>query len=363
MANGDNASVTLAKIRAGTAYFQQDSTTYSDELKAVQKALYLYGYCPGGAPDGYFGSGMLGAVKGFQNENGLLNDGLFGQSSLTKLEAWSGTIYGTPTATPSLDQVRNGLDYYHSGDTGTPVTTIRTLLNNKGYTCASTGSYDADLVNVVKSFQTAMGLSSDGSAGQGTLAALEDTISDTAWLSSGTVNLTAGKLARVGFKNILLRRDIVTLLNNALNTHSINTKEKVKQFLAQCKAETDSGASLVEYIYRPGTTGTASYAPYYGAGFLQLTWSDAYTQYKAYKGDSKILSPGEYATQHVAIAYPGDSAGWFWNTYKSFNNNSVVDWSGTAQSICTTLTTKITGSSSGATTRYNNYQQISNVLK
>lgn len=363
MANGDNANVTLAKIRAGTAYFQHDATTYSDELKAVQKALYLYGYYPGGAPDGKFASGTLSTVKGFQNEKDLTVNGYINKSTLAKLEAWAGTIYGTPTATPSIAKVRNGLDYYHSGDSGSPVTTIRGLLNDKGYTCATTGSYDSTLAAVVKSFQTAMGLTSDGTVGQGTLAALEDTISDTAWLSSGTVKLTAGKLARAGFKNILLRRDIVTLLNSALNTHNINTKEKVKQFLAQCMAETGSGLSLVEYTYRPGTKGSASYAPYYGAGFLHLTWEDAYNQYMEYKGDDKIFSPGVYATQHVAIAYPADSAGWFWNKYKSFNSNSIVDWSGTAKSICTTLTTKITGSSSGATTRYGYYQNISNVLK
>lgn len=74
MANGSNANVTLAKIRNGTAYFQYDNTTYSAEIKAVQKVLYLYGYYPGGR-DGYYGASTQAAVKGFQNEKDLTVNG------------------------------------------------------------------------------------------------------------------------------------------------------------------------------------------------------------------------------------------------------------------------------------------------
>ncbi len=363
MANGDNNGITLAQIRSGTKYFQSDATTVNADLKAVQKALYLYGFCPGGSPDGKFGSGTLGAVNGFQKEHNMTVNGRIDKATLAKIEAWSGTLYAAPTTTPSLTTVKKGLDFYSIGDTGNNVTTIRTLLNARGYSCATTGDYDVVLASVVKTFQTAMGLSSDGSVGQATLAALEDGTSDTSWISGTTVKLTAGKLARCGFKNILLRDDIVTQLNSALNTHKINTKEKVKHFLAQAMAETDYGLSLVEYSYRPGTMGTDDYAPYYGGGVIQLTWKDAYEKYKNYNGDSAILSPDVYATQHVAFKYPADSAGWYWNTYKSFNNGTTINWNDTAQNICTQLTTKIKGSSSGASARYTNYQNISKILK
>ena len=361
MANGSNANVTLAQIRNGTAYFQQDSTTYSAEIKAVQKALYLYGYYPG-SRDGYFGPSTVAAVKGFQNEKGLSINGYLNKSTLAKLESWAGTLYGTPTATPTLSQVRNGLDYFHTGDSGSPVTTIRSKLISKGYTCASTGTYDSTLVAVVKSFQSDMGLSADGLVGQGTLAVLEDTSSDTGWItSSGTVNLTAGKLARAGFTNILLRRDIVTKLNAALNTYGITSKMKVRQFLAQCMAETDMGRSLVEYSYKPGTTGSASYAPYYGSGMLHLTWEENYTKYKNFKGDETIIDPPEYATQHVAIAYPADSAGWYWDKFK--NLNSVINWTASAETICSQITAKVYGSTSDASRRFGYYNTITSVIK
>ncbi len=361
MANGSNANVTLAQIRNGTAYFQYDNTTYSTEIKAVQKALYLYGFNPGNR-DGYYGASTQAAVKGFQNEKGLTVNGNLNKATLAKLEAWSGTLYGTPTATPTLSQVRNGLDYFHTGDSGSPVITIRSCLRAKGYTCASSGSYDNALLNVVKKFQGEYGLGSDGLVGQATLAVLEDTVSDTGWLTSaGTVNLTAGKLARVGFTNILLRRDVVSSLNTALNTYGINTKEKVRQFLAQCIIETDYGRALTEYGYKPGTTGSASYAPYYGSGMLHLTHAANYTAYKNYKGDVRIVSPNVYATQHVAFAYAADSAGWYWDKFAKINSN--VNWGDSAYNICNAVTKRVYGSDSQTRNRYARYTTIASVLK
>ena len=354
-----NANVTLAMIRNGTGTFSVDNATYSAEIKAVQKALSRYGFHPG-SPDGYYGSRTAAAVKGLQNEKQLSVNGILNQSTLQSLENWSGTIYGTPTITPSLNQVRNGLDYFHVGDSGTAITTIRSLLNNKGYYCTQNGAYDSTLQSVIQSFQTSVGLTADGLAGQATLAALEDNVADSNWLVSGTVNLTAGKLARAGFSNILLRRDIVDSSNAALNTYGINTKTKVRHFLAQCMAETDKGNSLVEYAYKPGEIGSASYAPYYGAGFIQLTWQSNYSAYKIYKGDSKILTPSEYATQHVAFRYPADSAGWYWSIYSDID--SSINWNGAADSICSAITKKITGSYATASVRYTYYTKITNIL-
>jgi lysozyme family protein len=93
MANGDNNGITLAQVRNGSKYFQSDATTVNADLKAVQKALYLYGFRPGGEPDGKFGDGTLGAVNGFQNEHGIALNGRIDKATLAKIEAWSGTLY------------------------------------------------------------------------------------------------------------------------------------------------------------------------------------------------------------------------------------------------------------------------------
>lgn len=50
-----NTGVTLAKIRAGTASFQEDNSTFSEEIKAVQKAFKLMGFWGSSAsPDGKY---------------------------------------------------------------------------------------------------------------------------------------------------------------------------------------------------------------------------------------------------------------------------------------------------------------------
>lgn len=362
MANGDNANVTLAMIRSGAAYLQKDTVTVSNDVKAVQKALLMYGYYPGGTPDGKYGAGTEAAVKGLQNEKGLTITGNVDQATLNKIEIWSGTLYAIPTATPSMATVRKGLDYFHVGDSGNDVYTICQLLQAKGITCSLSYSYDSSVSSAVQQFQAAVGLSADGSVGQATLAALEDTISDTGWLTGTTVNLTAGKLARAGFEKLMLRQDVVFYLNLALNTYHINTKQKVRHFLAQCMKETDYGRAFTEYGYKPGTGGSASYSPYYGAGLLHLSTANNYLAYKNYKMENKIYTPSVYATQHVAIAYPSDSAGWYWDVHRGFNNNSVINWSDTDQNICYNLTSMINGSTASYSERWNNFLNISAIL-
>lgn len=365
-----NSSVTLAQIRAGTAFFEKDgSTTAYGPLKAVQQALYLYGYYPGSAPDGKYGDGTESAVKGFQNEKGLTVNGRIDKATLASLESWAETITDDTYVAPSLARVRNGLGEYTIGHSGYEVNYLKTLLVEQGYSSASgLVNYDNNMATIVKQFQIAVGLSNDGRVGQKTLAALEDSATAD-WLPSGAVKLTAGKLARAGFLNILLRRDIVTLLNNALNAYGINTKQKVRFFLAQCAVETGWGTSLTEHSYRPGTTGSAGYAPFYGAGLLQITGTANYTKFQtqmANKGinDSKITTPNVYATQHVAIAYPGECAGCVWTGINSRgdNFNNTIAWStASVQTISDALTTGILGSGASSAQkaeRKSNYDTI-----
>lgn len=44
MANGSNLNVTLTSIRNGTGEWVLDNTTYSDEIKVMQNALFKIGY-------------------------------------------------------------------------------------------------------------------------------------------------------------------------------------------------------------------------------------------------------------------------------------------------------------------------------
>lgn len=76
--------------------------------------------------------------------------------------------------------------------------------------------------------------------------------------------------------------------------------------------------------------------------------------------NTKIIDPDEYATQHVAFAYPGDSAGWYWDKHAGINS---INWSDSAYNICNAVTIKVYGNSSQTANRYAQYQKIASVLK
>lgn len=83
----------------------------NDQVKALQQALIALGYLEGDA-DGIFGKNTETAVKAFQKENGLTDDGIAGaqtQSALFRLySATSAAQSATaPTADPNAEQAPN----------------------------------------------------------------------------------------------------------------------------------------------------------------------------------------------------------------------------------------------------------------
>ena len=317
MAN--NTGVTLAKIRAGTASFKEDDTTFSEEIKAVQKALKLIGFWGNpSAPDGKYGVYSVAAVRGFQCETGLTITGNMDKITLAKLETFfSFPLYGGHSKTPSELAIARGFDYADQGCSGSAVTQLRSQLIKKGYSVAASGIFDSALTTVVKQFQKDNGVKETGNYAQQTYSVLMTSSLSTNWFANGKVTLTPGHLARCGFSGVLLNLG-VNDLNMALNNFNINTKEKVKHFLAQCMAETMYGTQFVEYKYQAGRgkVPDVKYSPYYGSGCLHLTWDYGYEGFYDYMKsigvtDAKIYTPPEYATQHVGFKYPGRSAGWY----------------------------------------------------
>ena len=379
-----NANITLAEIRTGEPgkEYQYQLGVANDGIKAIQKALHMYGYnlnlATGQTADGIYGAYTQANVRGFQTANGIEPaTGIMDAETLAKLEAWSGTLYETPTATPALKAVEYGLDILHIGDSGAAVYSVQSLLTRHGFTCQTTGSYTSTVVSLVKQFQKKNSLDETGNVDQVTLAVLEDLTSATAWLNGSTVNLTAGKLAKAGFRGIVLKPEVVADINKGLNKYGITTGEKVLHFLAQAMEETKKGEEVIEDLYKPGVGyENATYNPYCGAGVLQMTWADAYKKFKdhvnnasnGYSQDNKIYpgdDNGKYATQHVALHYPGTSSAWFWNSYKMLNEDTTVDWKNwTARQISDKLTTSIKGNVGQAdlNQRYNFYVQMQAAL-
>lgn len=366
--SGINSTVFLADIRSGGKSFKKDTSTTHSEIKTIQNALLSLGFNPNGC-DGIYGAGTVRAVKAFQHENSLTADGLFGKQSLLKLESYTGTLTGDDSITPTLTSVQHGAGAFKIGHSGNAINQIRSALIRHGISCTVTGSFDTSLSNAIKQFQSRHGLTVDGVVGQVTLALLLDTTLNSSTIVSGNhVILSAGKLAKVGFKGAILCPECVTALNNALNHYNINSLKRIHHFLAQVMAETGSGYYLTESGYLAGEmSGASDYDPYYGAGLLHLTWQSNYNLFRnhmAARGttDTRILTPNVYATQHVAFKYPCESAGWFWNER---NINSTVDANDSANNIVANVTRLVSGTNcptSYITQRQAYYQTISTKL-
>lgn len=112
--------------------------------------------------------------------------------------------------------------------------------------------------------------------------------------------------------------DEIKELNNVLQKYNINTPERISQFIAQCSIESHCGDWLME-LGSDEYLNNMDYYPYYGAGYIQLTWEYNYSDFAEAMGDKKILTEGP---QYVAENYAWEAAGWFWDKN---NLNDMVD--------------------------------------
>lgn len=362
-----NVGITLAQVRAGTKVFVNDGSTYSAEIAEIQSRLTNKLNISTNGVDGKYGNGTFAAVKQFQGLVGLGNDGVFGKSTLLALEMCCEKIPDTAGTNKELTTVRAGCGYLSSGQTGTAVNHVRTLLRSKGYSSVGTsGAYDTTMATAIRDVQTKNGLGVDGICGQGTLAVLEDTTTDTSWMSGTTVNLTAGKLARLGFIDLALRPENVADLNRVLMKYKVDSKTKVRHFLAQAKHETLNGMRYLEKIYFEylcNRTENSSYKPFYGAGFMHYTWDEQYLKLKNALGDALIYTPSKYAPMVVAAKYPYESAGYFWENLKSLNSK-IVGWASlSADETVRQVTLVVNGGTNGLAERQANYRKALEVLK
>ena len=102
-------------------------------------------------------------------------------------------------------------------------------------------------------------------------------------------------------------------LNLTLKRNNIFSVIEISHFLAQCAYESDFGQTLVEAGYLSTSSQMAylqkqSYYPYYGAGYIQLTWEFNYKAFSVAMNDSEILKQGP---EYVASNYAWNAAGWF----------------------------------------------------
>ena len=137
-----------------------------DEVTRLQTQLKTLGYYTGEV-DGQYGQGTALAVKLFQDQQGLIADGLAGSDTLTSLYSGSADYY-IPTPTPSPTPSKLG-----KGDQGDAVKTLQQRLKDLGYYAGSVdGDYGGGTQEAIRLFQAQNALTVDGVAGSATMTAV-----------------------------------------------------------------------------------------------------------------------------------------------------------------------------------------------
>ncbi|MDD6051715.1 MAG: peptidoglycan-binding protein [Clostridiales bacterium] len=162
------------------------------DAKLVQQRLIELGYLSGKA-DGTFGSQSVAALKAFQRNNNLLDDGVAGSGTNAVLFSYLAlaadekpNVLPTPTPLPdSGDITRDNVVVIKQGVTGSAVLRLQQRLQLLGYYTSSLDSKcELDDVVAIRLFQRKNGLSEDGVAGYDTQVLL---YSDNAIMYNGNL--------------------------------------------------------------------------------------------------------------------------------------------------------------------------------
>ncbi len=187
-------------------------------VKRMQERLISLGYLSGKA-NSDFGSATELAVRAFQKQAGLWEDGVAGPKTLSKLYSSS-----APKASGAAASVGESLKV---GSEGSGVRALQSRLKQLGYYKGSVdGSYGRGTENAVMAFQLARHLKADGIAGSATLAALYSSNATAAPTRTPTPTATAARPTATAFISstgyVTLREgstgDAVRQLQNRLKT-------------------------------------------------------------------------------------------------------------------------------------------------
>ena len=152
----------------------------SDNVLILQAALADLKYYSGKL-DGKFGSGTLKAVKAFQKAEGLKVDGLAGKATQARLTELTGWIFEEAEEgeieVPGTEKPKTLFagDYrtMQFGTSGPRVRVMQRALMALGFDVKVDGAFGSTTHKAVKAFQTVVGLTADGKAGEKTLKKLE----------------------------------------------------------------------------------------------------------------------------------------------------------------------------------------------
>lgn len=148
-----------------------DNNSY---VKELQEKLIELGYSlPRYGADGDFGDETLEAVNKFQDENGLVVDGIVGHATWAKIEELLNKKAQQATKTPTMSSPEKPILRF--GSKGPSVKELQEKLIALGYSCGSDGAdgkFGWNTYKAVLRFQRERGLEIDGVVGPKTWAEL-----------------------------------------------------------------------------------------------------------------------------------------------------------------------------------------------
>ena len=147
-------------------------------VRTIQSRLQTLGYYTG-VVNGNYDAATVKAVRAFQKQNGLKQDGICGGDTQTLLlgsGALSSGATPTPAPTPSptpLPELEKPTGKVSKGSRGADALLVQQRLIDLGYlTGKADGAFGTNSVKALKAFQEKNGLKADGVAGSGTNAVL-----------------------------------------------------------------------------------------------------------------------------------------------------------------------------------------------
>lgn len=243
--------------------------------------------------DGIFGSNTDAAVRQFQSAHNLEVDGIAGQVTQAKLaqiirntSTRGGTPRGALTLQSVIDQNQSiPFDTLNSGilfDDQDFCTEIQTILRANGFLKVVDGLYGAKTREALRRFKQSRHLGGGDVLGATTAKALLD--------------------AKPGFGKLPDwlggdRKAAIQAIISEARRQGITNKSQIAYILATVKHETNDSFQPVREAYYLGEPRAENhrqalrYYPFYGRGYVQLTWDYNYREYSNLLGLDLVNQP------------------------------------------------------------------------
>lgn len=177
---------------------------------------------------------------------------------------------------------------------------------------------------------------------------------------SSPLPISKATLAHIwGCQKDLILDEEIEELNQCLDDWDINTRPRVRHFLAQTAHESGGGrwkeelsnGQYLEGRSDLGNTELGDGPRFKGAGYIQLTGRANYQAFAKAIGDPRVME----GTAYVAAAYPFTAAGWFWHT------NGLNEKADKGVSVAT-ITRVVNGGTNGLADRERYYRLACDVI-